>query len=104
MNRDRGNIKWNALMLPEHVKLLREWKAEDSKTEKPELTQWQLEEINNELQWAYEGKYPITVTYWQDEKLHTFTSVIAHYKQHEQKLYFTNNQAVNIQQIVRING
>ncbi len=34
MIRDRGNIKWTAMMLPEHVKLLREWQEQDQVREK----------------------------------------------------------------------
>ncbi|TFI48759.1 YolD-like family protein, partial [Diaphorobacter sp. DS2] len=37
MIRDRGRIKWTSMMLPEHVKLLRDWAKEDTYEQKREL-------------------------------------------------------------------
>lgn len=49
-NRDRGKIKWTAMMLPEHISLLREWQAEDDYVKRPELSEWDLENIQEELE------------------------------------------------------
>jgi len=35
MIRDRGNIKWTAMMLSEHVTELRRWQDEDHYEERP---------------------------------------------------------------------
>ena len=69
MNRDRGTIKWNAMMLPEHVKLLREWKAEDDYVQVPEIDEWAQEEIAEQLQIATQSNAYIELTYWQDGKI-----------------------------------
>ncbi len=53
MIRDRGRIKWTSLMLPEHVKMLREWKKEDLR-EQPEQPDEQQLELFNE--WVSEAK------------------------------------------------
>jgi hypothetical protein len=46
--RDRGNIIWTSLMLPEHVKLLRRYiKEEYHDVPEPILDEQQLEEINS---------------------------------------------------------
>ncbi|WP_231620822.1 YolD-like family protein, partial [Fictibacillus sp. 7GRE50] len=43
MIRDRGNnIKWTALILPEHVKELRAFDSDQTKKEKPELDEQHL--------------------------------------------------------------
>lgn len=66
MNRDRGTIKWNAMMLPEHVKLLREWKAEDDYVKMPEIDEWAQQEIAEQLQIANATGVYIELTYWRD--------------------------------------
>lgn len=52
MIRDRGRIKWTAMMLPEHVKLLREWAKEDEWEEKSELDEQKLGEMDEVLREA----------------------------------------------------
>lgn len=44
MLRDRGRIKWTAMMLPEHVKMLREWQQEEGRVKAVEVDEQQLEE------------------------------------------------------------
>ncbi|MEK3885872.1 YolD-like family protein [Bacillus sp. FSL K6-3431] len=39
-------IKWNSLMLPEHVAMLRNWAAEDIHEEPKELDEQKLEQLN----------------------------------------------------------
>ena len=101
-NRDRGNIKWNALMLPEHVKLLREWQAEDKKVAKPKLDEWQLEEMNKQLQLAYEQNLPIIINFWRDDAYYTITSKLLRFDINEKKLYFSTGEAIRIDEIVHV--
>lgn len=49
MLNDRGNIKWNAMMLPEHVKELRNYFSNDNKINKPVLDEQKLEEFNQTI-------------------------------------------------------
>lgn len=77
MNRDRGTIKWNAMMLPEHVKLLREWQAEDKIIAKPELDEWVLQEMSGQIQWAYEQQSALELTVWEVERLYKVQGKIA---------------------------
>lgn len=76
MIRDRGNIKWNAMMLPEHVKALREWKAQDKYVEKPELDEWALQELSEQLQIAYNGKVEVELKVWEEKQLYKATGII----------------------------
>ena len=101
-NRDRGNIKWNALMLPEHVKLLREWQAEDKKIAKPMLDEWQLDEINKKLQFAYEQKLPIRLDFWRDDTYYTITSKLLRFDNITKKLYFSDGEVVRIDELVDV--
>lgn len=51
-NRDRGKIKWTAMMLPEHIYLLREWQKEDDYIPKPDLTDFDLQDNQEQLESA----------------------------------------------------
>lgn len=68
MNRDRGNIKWTAMMLPEHVAMLREWKKKDDCIKKPELDEWTLQELAERLQIAYERHLTIELEVWKERE------------------------------------
>ncbi|REB07374.1 YolD-like family protein [Sporosarcina sp. BI001-red] len=68
MLRDRGKIKWTALMLPEHVERLRAWQAEDAVLTRSEPDEQQLEEWNYIIATAMETHQAITITHWQTGK------------------------------------
>ncbi len=53
------------MMLPEHVKELREWKEEDRKSQKPELDEQKIEEMNDIICEAMEFHRSLTFHYFQ---------------------------------------
>ena len=63
---DRGSKKWVAMMLPEHVKLLREYNVELKLEDKPDLNEWDLEAIHECLQLASIQKSDIKIKMWRD--------------------------------------
>lgn len=76
MIRDRGNIKWTAMMLPEHVVELRKWMDQDNYTERPELNEWDLQLIQEELEVAYKSKCETLVKTWVNGKIVQFYGII----------------------------
>ena len=64
MIRDRGNIKWTAMMLPEHVVELRKWMDQDNYTERPELNEWDLQSIQEELEIAFKKQCETLIKTW----------------------------------------
>lgn len=76
MLRDRGNIKFTAMMLPEHLVKLKEWKKEASHVKKRELTEWELEELQHIIQRAATMKEEVTVTVWINNRLYEETGLI----------------------------
>ena len=68
-NRDRGKIKWTALMLPEHISLLREWQKEDDYVMQPELTDFDLQDIQEQLESAMLRKCMTQIRTWKDGKV-----------------------------------
>lgn len=92
MIRDRGNIKWNALMLPEHVSLLREWKKQDQYIEKPQLDEWALQELSEQLQLTYEQKVEVELKIWNEKKIFKVTGVISKLDERNGELYLENGR------------
>jgi hypothetical protein len=65
MIRDRGRIKWVSMMLPEHIKLLRDWVKEDQYEVKKEIDEQQLELMNATLSEAIEFDQFVTITHYR---------------------------------------
>lgn len=102
MNKDRGTIKWTAMMLPEHVKLLREWQTEDMWTEKPQLDEAQLEQINQNLSTAYAQKQSVRMIVWQHKQLNEYTGFIQKINEYERYLTLDTGQKVSFESICEV--
>lgn len=76
MLKDRGNIKWSGLMIPEHLVEIRKWKQEQFYDKKRELTEWELEEIEQTIQRAFRTRKMLTVTLWSNNHFHDKTGVV----------------------------
>lgn len=63
MLKDRGNIKWTSLMLPEHVGVLRKWAEDIDKVPRPELDEQEWSEIEVTIHDAMTENKPLTFTY-----------------------------------------
>ncbi|WP_078545910.1 YolD-like family protein [Litchfieldia alkalitelluris] len=87
MIRDRGAIKWTSMMLPEHVKLLRDWAAEDLHQQKPELDEQQLEEMNSLMCEAMETGNQLIITYYEQNRHKLLIGTVHHYDEFTQKLH-----------------
>ncbi|MGO0739329.1 YolD-like family protein, partial [Bacillus licheniformis] len=57
--KDRGSIKWTAMMLPEHVSLLRELESRQNKVKRPVLDLSQIEDMEMVISEAMEFNYPV---------------------------------------------
>lgn len=84
--KDRGRIKWTAMMLPEHVEMLQEWQQEDRYNHRPELDDFDLEAIFDEIQLAYRRQCDVEIRIWR-EGFQTFTGIITAIDQRLQKLH-----------------
>lgn len=61
MYKDRGTIKWTAMMLPEHVRELREWRYEVDEKPPSALESWQQDELNEKISLAFEQQSEISL-------------------------------------------
>ena len=76
MIRDRGTIKWTAMMLPEHVQKIREWKQESYAEVSRELTEWELEDLQQTIDQAVTQQKIVTLTVWESIKYVQWTGTI----------------------------
>jgi hypothetical protein len=75
--RDRGNIKWTCLMLPEHVKLLINYiKEEYYDIQEPILDEQQLEEINSLILESMEFNFPLSINVFKNKRLISIKGII----------------------------
>ncbi|MCJ8006751.1 YolD-like family protein [Lederbergia wuyishanensis] len=82
MIRDRGRIKWNSLMLPEHVTMLRKWTEEDTYEQLKQSDEQKLEMLNDIAGVAMEFGKEVMITHFIDRhykevlgKIHYFDAI-----------------------------
>lgn len=74
--RDRGMQKWRGLMLSEHLAEINNWMDKDHYDERPELSEWDLQSIQEEIEVAYKRKCQTLVRTWKDGKIMTRGGII----------------------------
>jgi hypothetical protein len=87
MIRDRGRIKWTSMMLPEHVKLLRDWVKEDRYEDQREMDEQQLDLMNETLSEAIEFDQFVTITYYHNRNYEIVIGKIHYWDELSQKLH-----------------
>ena len=53
-------------MLPEHLERLRDWQREDEYVERPELTDWELQAMQETLESAWQSRCETWIQTWHD--------------------------------------
>lgn len=75
--RDRGNKKWAmSIMLPEHIDELNKWMDKENYEERPELSEWDLQSIQEEVVVSYKRKCETLIKTWKDGKVITRGGII----------------------------
>ncbi|WP_391116216.1 YolD-like family protein [Psychrobacillus sp. L3] len=64
--RDRGSKKWVAMMLPEHVNLIRQYNEASKKEPRPQLDEWDLEVIQELIGIAMKRNVDVEMKTWKD--------------------------------------
>ncbi|CAH0345632.1 YolD-like family protein [Bacillus sp. CECT 9360] len=75
--RDRGSIKWTAMMLPEHKKMLADLYEEQKHVTKPKLDEQKLEELNDIMRVALGHTLNVKVTFYRHHRFHSVSGQIA---------------------------
>ncbi|WP_167577694.1 YolD-like family protein [Ammoniphilus sp. YIM 78166] len=79
MIRDRGNIKWSTMMLPEHRQLLQELEHSQDEQECPEPSEDKWEELQLVIGEAIETRKEVTLKYFANKRFHRLTGQIQKY-------------------------
>jgi hypothetical protein len=91
MIRDRGRIKWTSMMLPEHVKMLRDWVKEDRDEEKREMDEQQLELMNGILAEAIEFNQFVAITHYRNRNYEIVIGKIHYWDEVGKKLHIVDH-------------
>jgi len=89
--KDRGNKKWNSLMLVEHQRKLRELKLSENNQEKPELDQQQLADINLKIQKALNENSTLKIIYYENKKIKNATGRILKIQEYKKEVKIKTN-------------
>ena len=68
--RDRGSKKLVAIMLPEHVKMIRDYNEEVKKVPRPQLNEWDVHAIEETLQIAIKRKCTVILKMWKEGQIY----------------------------------
>lgn len=101
--KDRGRIKWTAMMLPEHTVELRDWYAEDDLTDRPELSEWDLAAIQEEIEIAFKRKCETLVKTWSDGKVILHQGTIENIDLHNKTILLADpfgDEQISIKKII----
>ena len=74
--KDRGVVKWQGMMLTEHVEMIRAWYEEDQHDAKPYLDETDLQLLQEELVLATQRKCLVKLKSWKEKKFHYDIGII----------------------------
>ncbi|UOE96034.1 YolD-like family protein [Alkalihalobacillus sp. LMS39] len=106
MNKDRGNIKWSAMMLPEHVHLLRQLQEEQEHEVKPLLDEQSFSEMNMLMNEALQNKSMLEICYFNEYNSQTIVGKIVHVNDEQSMLTLLDEseqkKRIQLKQIVNV--
>lgn len=107
MIKDRGTMKWTAMMLPEHVQQIRKIWNDDKKVTMPTIDEQQLEIINNTVKLAIEDHSLLKITYYDKgyylhttgyaQKADPVTSIVTMLTLKGNKLFIQTDQIIEVE-------
>lgn len=102
MINDRGTKKWTALMLPEHIEMLKDVFAEQNHKEKPILDDQRLAENEMMLTEAIENDLTVEITYFKNHDLHDIDGKIL-FIQPQNGYLQLDDVRINLDDIIEVN-
>ncbi|MGI6227657.1 MAG: YolD-like family protein [Peptococcales bacterium] len=102
--KDRGAIKWSAMMLPEHKKLLEKMYEEQAWVEKPILDENKSEEINIALLLSLKEKKKVRIKFYREHSFKVMEGIVIKFLPISRKIKIDDNQGtvryLELQEIV----
>ncbi len=78
-------------MLPEHVKMLRDWAHEDTYEHQKEMDEQKLEEMNSLLSCAIEENKSLMITHFRNRRYELLIGEIHYWDEFTQKLHIIDH-------------
>lgn len=106
MIRDRGSVKWVSMMLPEHVKGLRQWYSSDNDVREPEYDEFSLNAIADEINIAYKAKSNVRISYWNNKRAKEYEGQIVELLPNDQSIKIKVNDynvKLHLKHIIKLN-
>lgn len=104
--KDRGIIKWQGMFLTEHVEMIRAWRDEDSRVARPDLNEFDLQLIQEEVEIAMKRRCHVQIQTWKDSKFYYHEGVIEEIDFRNKVIVYNDsvkNRRVPVAEIVSIN-
>ena len=105
--KDRGNKKWNSLMLVEHQKKLKELKMKQDEVEKPELDSQRLQKINFKVQEALQRNLELKIKFYENKRIKIIKGKILKIKKYKMQIQIKSQdnqiKKLKFDQIIELN-
>lgn len=92
MLNDRGTIKWTSLMLPEHVKMIRQHFLEEEYQIRPAIDEQQQELLNEKINESLEFGSQVAVTFFENHKINSLKCTIHYVDTLKKRLHLVEQQ------------
>ncbi|MCH4827525.1 YolD-like family protein [Planococcus halocryophilus] len=105
--KDRGIIKWQGMFLTEHVELIKAWREKEDKVAQPDLTEMDLQLIQEEMELAMKRKCWVCIQTWREGEFHYHEGVIIDIDFRNQVLIyveFNKRRSVLVREVVSISA
>lgn len=94
MIKDRGNKKWTAMMLTEHVTDLRDWYESDSDIPEPEYDEFSLNSLADDLNIAFQSESNVRIAYWSNKRTEDYEGQIIDLLPNEKSIKVKTNDYI----------
>lgn len=93
--KDRGIIKWQGMMLTEHLEMIRAWYEEDKHDVKPDLDEDDLQLLQEELDLAAQRKCQVKLKSWKDKKFHYHIGIVQELNAHSRSIVYEDPEGLH---------
>ncbi|ANU10878.1 hypothetical protein A1A1_18615 [Planococcus antarcticus DSM 14505] len=103
--KDRGMIKWQGLMLTEHVELIKTWKEDYNKVAKSYLDEHNMQLIQEEIDLAMKRQCIVYIHTWNNGEITEHHGTISNVDIKTRILYYEDpfkNHRLNLDDVVSI--
>lgn len=100
--KDRGQMKWVALMLPEHRLGLERLKREEEEIERPLLDEQQLERLDYILAESLREKKRIQILVYEEKKMVSIEGILRDYSPVKREIRLEGERSISLEAIMHI--